>query len=66
MTPEVELYAPLISAVFDSGLDRETANGTYGPEGGPRLPYRIEDLTLRRTNPVAERCCAPWSFAGAG
>jgi len=54
MTPEIETFAPLISAVFDAGTDRRRADDTFGPEGGPRLPYRIEDLTLRRANPVAD------------
>ena len=54
MTPDIEAFAPLISSVFDGGRDRELADGTYGSEGAPRIPYRIEDLTLRRTNPVAD------------
>jgi len=54
MTPDIETFAPLISSVFDGGRDRRLADGTYGPEGAPRIPYRIEDLTLRRTNPVAD------------
>ena len=42
MTPNVETYAPLVSAAFDQG-------GSL-----PRLPVSIADLGLRATNPVAE------------
>lgn len=42
MTPDVETYAPLVSAAFDQG-------GSL-----PRLPVSIADLGLRATNPVAE------------
>ena len=54
MTPDIEAFAPLISSVFDGGRARMLADETYGAEGAPSIPYRIEDLTLRRTNPVAD------------
>lgn len=44
LTPSMDTFAPLISAVFDAA-----------PRGGglPTLPYRLEDQSVRRTNPVA-------------
>lgn len=54
MTPDIERYAPLISAIFDEGRDKPLPSDGYGPDGGPRLPYRIADLSVRRLNPVAD------------
>lgn len=63
MTPDIETYAPLISAVFSAPGNAATeeatdqAAGAGVPQGTaeiPAIPYRITDLSLRRTNPVAE------------
>jgi exodeoxyribonuclease V gamma subunit len=50
MTPDVETYAPLVMAAFGSEprLDGDP----------PRLPVRIADRTLRRTNFVADTLLA--------
>ncbi len=47
LAPEMESWAPLVAAVFDQGGEEA------GPQGPPRIPVRIEDLSFRRTNPVA-------------
>jgi exodeoxyribonuclease V gamma subunit len=54
MTPDIETYAPLIRAIFDEGRDSPDQEGNWGPIGGPQLPYRLADLSLRRLNPVAD------------
>ena len=54
MTPDIDTYAPLITAVFEAGREVPLSSGSWGPGGAPRLPYEIVDLSLRRTNPVAE------------
>lgn len=52
MTPDIETYAPLVSAVF---ARRGLAALPEGQEGRlPSIPTTISDLGLRRTNPVAE------------
>ena len=53
MTPDIETYAPLIRAIFDEGQEKRSKSG-WGAMGGPRLPYRLADLSLRRLNPVAD------------
>ena len=45
LCPSMDDVAPLVSAVFDQGRD--------DGRGPPRIPTRIEDLSFRRTNPVA-------------
>lgn len=50
MTPDIETYAPLVSAVFERP-------GTDG-SNGPSIPFRLADLTLRRTNPLASALVA--------
>lgn len=52
MTPDIETYAPLIDAVFRDG-DRELPRDDPGSAGFPTI-HRLQDLSLRRTNPVAE------------
>jgi len=42
MTPDIEAYAPYISAVFGAGGDR------------PAIPYTIADQSQRRDNPAIE------------
>ena len=72
MTPEIEVFAPLVSAVFDEGRTRrrerdghvvQGAEG-WGPTGAPRIPYRVADLSLRRTNPVADALLRVLELAG--
>jgi exodeoxyribonuclease V gamma subunit len=43
MTPDIEIYGPLIQAVFDEP-----------PEGGFRIPYSIADRSLRREARLVE------------
>ena len=62
MTPDIEAYAPLITAVFSQGAparrkrDGRTLRGPegWGPAGAPRVPCVVMDRSVRRTNPVAE------------
>ncbi len=42
MCPDIEEFAPLVHAVF----------GTAGLDGGPVLPVRVADRSVRQTNPV--------------
>lgn len=44
LTPDMDTFAPLVSAVF--GRDAR-------PGSAPSLPVRLEDQSARRTNPVA-------------
>ncbi len=79
MTPQVDVFAPLLAAVFArKGLAvRRTvpdqAAGTGGGEAGggsqeltavPPLQAAISDLGLRQTNPVAEVLLAALELAG--
>ena len=72
MTPDIETYAPLVSAVFYDGLERrleqdgraDRGPGGWGPAGAPRIPYRVADLSLRRTNPVADALLRVLELAG--
>jgi len=64
MTPDIERYAPLISSVFDRGFSErrrdhaghpiQSVTEAWGTPGGPRIPFQIADLTVRRMNPVAD------------
>lgn len=62
MTPEIESFAPLITAVFAEGASSRrrrdgqpdrSADG-WGPVGAPQIPFQIADLSVRRLNPVAD------------
>lgn len=68
LTPDIERFAPLVAAVFRQGEDWGTRGGgataedpgeegweetERAPGGLPRLPFRIHDLSLTRTNPLA-------------
>ena len=54
MTPDLETYAPLVSAVFDQ------------PRSDPRaLPFRIADQPLRQRSPVAEALLRVLDLAGS-
>ncbi len=48
MCPTIQDYAPLISAVFDQGPRHRD------DDAPPPIPYAIADLSLRRSNPVAD------------
>lgn len=62
MTPDIETYAPLITAVFSEGTEhRREKDGKpisgpagWGPSGAPRIPFEVADLSVRRLNPVAD------------
>jgi len=59
VTPSLEVYAPLVAAVFDRSLEGEDGEaGRDGAERVPSIPVQIADLGLRRTNPVAETLLA--------
>ncbi len=72
MTPDVETYAPLVAAAFSEGLpgDAPRSNGAglpgevWGSVGAPRLPFEIADLSLRRTNPVADVLLSVLALSG--
>jgi len=54
MCPDIEAYAPLISATFGLG-DDAPAHGdatARGPHPGHRLRVRLADRSLRQTNPL--------------
>ncbi len=53
MTPDIEAYAPLVSAIFSEGLSKPSSGG-WGTPGGPQIPFRLASLSLRRLNPVAD------------
>jgi exodeoxyribonuclease V gamma subunit len=62
MTPDIEKYAPLVTAVFSQGpSSRREQDGKpvlgaegWGPAGAPRIPFEVADLSVRRLNPVAD------------
>lgn len=62
MTPDIETYAPLIDAVFRDG-DKELPKDVPLSAGFPPI-HRLHDLSLRRTNPVAEAFLAILDLAG--
>ncbi|HEX6246319.1 MAG TPA: exodeoxyribonuclease V subunit gamma, partial [Nocardioidaceae bacterium] len=61
MCPDVEAYAPLVSAAFGveavedpdtTGAAGDTDDGRHRPHPGHRLTFRLADRSLRQTNPV--------------
>lgn len=58
MCPDIETFAPLITAVFEGGRrtprNPEQDPPDWRPTGAPQIPFTVSDLSLRRTNPVAE------------
>ncbi len=58
MCPDIEAFAPLISAVFEGGPAQpwrvQGGRPDWGRAGAPRIPFTVADLSLRRTNPIAE------------
>jgi exodeoxyribonuclease V gamma subunit len=62
MCPDIETFAPLISANFGTEIvDADDADGSGDPAGprdqahpGHRLTFRLADRSLRQTNPVLE------------
>ena len=55
MTPDVATYAPLVAAVFArKGKVLTHEDGVPKTQEVPKIPLRIADLGLVRTNPVAE------------
>jgi exodeoxyribonuclease V gamma subunit len=53
MTPDIDAYAPLIGAVFESGQPYPGRRG-WDESGSPKLPWALTDLAVRRLNPVAD------------
>lgn len=62
LTPDIEAYAPLITAVFDEATRQDPGEATiHGdgdgrgdhPDAPPHLPVNLADRGLRTTNPVA-------------
>lgn len=62
MTPNMETYAPLIDAVFRDG-DKDLPKNSPMSAGFPPI-HRLHDLSLRRTNPIAESFLAILALAG--
>ncbi|MFA9432014.1 exodeoxyribonuclease V subunit gamma [Egicoccus sp. AB-alg2] len=56
MCPDIETFAPLITAVFgaDAIVDDRTAPNASPPDAPPSLRVRLADRSLRGTNPVLE------------
>lgn len=56
MCPDIESFAPLVQAVFGSGLEAEASGGgTERAErelGPPQVRVRLADRSLRQTNPI--------------
>jgi exodeoxyribonuclease V gamma subunit len=53
MCPDVEAYAPLVSAAFGvEAVDEEAAEDEVEPHPGHQLTFRLADRSLRQTNPV--------------
>lgn len=50
MTPDIESFAPLIESTFSAHTPR---TDSWDRTGIPGLPYRIQDRSIRSTNPVA-------------
>ena len=66
MTPDLETYAPLMTAVFQQGVNRFEEGGNedpWGPGGAPRIPLQVSDLGIRRLNPVADALLRVLAFA---
>ena len=54
MSPDIERFAPIVSAVFDDGEGKAHGGATpWAPGGTPRLPYQIADRGMVARNPVA-------------
>lgn len=53
MSPDVEMYAPLVEAVFGDGSPRWTDASAH-PAGFPALPFRMADRGVRSENQAAE------------
>ncbi len=53
MTPDIEAFAPLVTAVFAQGRASRSSTG-WGDTGAPYIPHEIADVTVRKTNPVAD------------
>ncbi len=62
MTPDMETYAPLIDAVFRDG-DKDLPSAVPMSAGFPTI-HRLHDLSLRRTNPIAESFLAILDLCG--
>lgn len=55
LTPDIEAYDPMISAVFSDGDAPGARSGPQRGEGSgvPRLPFRVADRTVRDENTAA-------------
>ncbi len=59
MSPCIEAFAPVVSAVFSDGRGEPTSgravgrDGRWGVAGAPRIPFHLADRSLRDQNPVA-------------
>jgi len=55
MCPNIELWSPLIRAVFDDGVvEHRDTEGPLESPGFPRLRHMVADRSVRKENPVAE------------
>ncbi len=66
MTPDIQTYAPLISAAFAPRPDGviQLHDGAMGVGPLPAIPVHIADLGLRAVNPVAEVMLRVLELAG--
>jgi len=62
MTPDMETYAPLIDAVFRDG-DKDAPSDHPLSAGFPRI-HRLHELSLLRTNAIAEAFLAVLALVG--
>jgi exodeoxyribonuclease V gamma subunit len=54
MTPKLDVFAPLLSAVLTRASATDVDGQEGQSEGAPALPVHVADLGLRATNPFAE------------
>ena len=54
MTPDLEGFAPLVQGIFSQGQQYPDRDSGWGVTGGPSLPVRVADLSMKRLNPIAD------------
>jgi exodeoxyribonuclease V gamma subunit len=64
MCPDIETFAPLVSAAFGLAGDDRAADGHAG-HPGHRLQVRLADRALRQVNPVLDTVAQLLELAGA-
>lgn len=64
MTPDVEIYAPLVQAVFGDGAEAWSSREAH-PAGFPSLPFRLADRGVRAQNEAADALLGLLDLAGS-